>query len=108
VVVAHVAQPNDEDESEQDTRLRGEQTLHTLADRLSEAGVTVESELLFGDDIARAVLNAAAAHNVTLIVIGATGKGRVARLLAGDVPQQIVRHADRPVMLLPPDWSGNI
>jgi len=106
VVVPHVAQPNEEDESEVDTRQRGELTLKTLADKLDEAGITVETELLFGDDVAKAVLNAAEAHKVTLIVLGASGKGRMARLLAGDVPQQVLRQVDRPVLVFPPDWSG--
>ncbi len=108
VVVAHVAQPNEQDESENDTRKRGEQTLKTLADKLKESGVTVDSELLFGDDIAKAVSNAAIAHHATLIVLGASGKGRMARLLAGDVPAQVIRSVDRPVLIFPPDWSGTV
>lgn len=108
VVVAHVAQPSESDESESDTRQRGEQTLKTLADKLRDNGINVESELLFGDDIAKAVVKAAEAHRATLIVLGASGKGRVARLLAGDVPQQVIRLADRPVLVFPADWSGTV
>lgn len=108
VVVAHVAQPQEQDQSDADTRQRGELTLSTLTDRLNEADVAAEGVLLFGDDIARAVINAAAAHHATLVVLGASGKGRVARLLAGDVPQQILRTADRPVLIFPPDWSGRV
>jgi nucleotide-binding universal stress UspA family protein len=108
VVVAHVAQPNDDDESEDDVRQRGEQTLSTLTTRLVEAGLTAEGVLLFGDDVARAILNAAEAHDATLIILGASGKGRMARLLAGDVPQQVTRQARLPVLLFPPDWSGMV
>lgn len=106
VIVAHVAVAHEEDESEADTRQRGEQTLSTLTSRLAEVKVPAEGVLLFGDDIARAVLNAAEAHQASLLILGATGKGRMARLLAGDVPQQIIRQADRPVLIFPPDWSG--
>lgn len=108
VVVAHVAQTQDEDTSETEARERGEQTLATLAGKLTESHVAVEGVLLFGDDIARAILNAAAAHDVTMIALGASGKGRVARLLAGDIPQQVMRSSELPVLVFPPDWAGTI
>jgi len=108
VVVAHVARPTEEDESTDDTRQRGEQTLSTLTSRLSDANVPAEGLLLYGDDVSRAILNAADAQSATLIVLGLSGKGRVARLLAGDIPQQITRQAHVPVLLFPPDWSGTI
>lgn len=108
VVVAHVTQVSEEDESESDARRRGELALSTLTGALSEAGVQAEGVLLFGDDVGRAILNAAEAHHATLIAIGASGKGRMARLLAGDVPLQIARQADRPVLIFPPDWSGQL
>lgn len=108
VVVAHVMQINEQDDSESEARHRGELTLATLTKALADAGVAAEGVLLFGDDVARAILNAADAHHVTLIAMGASGKGRMSRLLAGDVPQQIARQADRPVLIFPPDWSGQI
>ncbi len=108
VVVAHVAQATDDDESDADVKARGEQTLAGLTGKLTEGKVNAEGVLLFGDDIARAILNAAEAHSCSLILVGASGKGRMARLLAGDIPQQVVRQADRPVMIFPPDWSGTV
>ena len=108
VVVTHVVRATEEDDSTDQARQRGEQTLAGLADRLQEAKVQAEGVLLFGDDVARAILNAARAHNITLIVLGLSGKGRVARLLEGDVPQQVMRQADVPVLMFPPDWSGAI
>lgn len=108
VVVAHVMQVSEQDETESDARQRGELALASLTRALGDAGVQAEGVLLFGDDVARAILNAAEAHHVTLIAIGASGKGRMARLLAGDVPLQIARQADRPVLIFPPDWSGQV
>jgi nucleotide-binding universal stress UspA family protein len=108
VIVAHVAQPQDDDVSPQDMRLRAEQTLANMTTRLAESKITSEGVLLFGDDIARAIINASKAHNASLLVLGASGKGRMARLLAGDVPGQVVRGAVIPVLLLPPEWSGTI
>lgn len=106
VVVAHVAQASEQDDSEQDARARGEQTLATLTDRLSDTQIDCEGVLLFADDVARALLNAAKAQNATLLVIGGSGKGRMARLLAGDVPQAVIRSSEFPVLILPADFAG--
>ena len=108
VVVAHVARPTEQDDSVEDTRLRGEQTLTTLTMRLNEANVPAEGLLLYGDDVARAILNAAEDRHASMIIIGLSGKGRLARLLAGDVPFQIAKQSPVPMLMLPPDWSGTI
>lgn len=105
-IVAHVAQLQDEDEHESDARQRGEQTLKLLADGLKQAGVTVEGLMLFSDDVAKAILNTAKARQCTMIILGLTGKGVLKRLIAGDVPANIVRQADLPVLLCPANWSG--
>ncbi len=108
VVVAHVAQLHDEDEHETDAQQRGEQTLQLLTDQLSDAGVRTESLMLFSDDVSKAILNTAKARSCTLIVLGLTGKGVLKRLIAGDVPANIIRQADLPVLLCPANWMGMI
>ena len=108
VVVAHVARPNEQDDNDEDTRDRGEQTLATLTSRLTDANVPSEGILLFGEDISKAVLNAADAQGATAIVISLSARGRLARLLGGDVPQQIIRQATIPVIVIPPEWEGTI
>ena len=108
VVVAHVAKPTEQDESAEETRQRGEQTLATLADRLTEANIPADRLLLYGDDTAKAILNAAEDREASLIVIGLSGKGRLTRLLAGDIPLQVVKQSGVPMLVLPPDWSGTI
>lgn len=107
-VVAHVATMQDEDEHESDATRRGEQTLKLLTEGLREAGVKAEGVMLFSDDTAKAILNTAHARDCTLIVLGLTGKGVLKRLIAGDVPTNIVRQADLPVLLCPANWSGAI
>ena len=42
---------------------------------------------------------------VTLIVLGMTGKNVFARLLAGNVPVELIKNTKIPVLLLPPDWN---
>jgi nucleotide-binding universal stress UspA family protein len=53
-------------------------------------------------------MNTAHARDCTMIVLGLTGKGVLKRLIAGDVPGNIIRQADLPVLLCPANWSGRI
>jgi nucleotide-binding universal stress UspA family protein len=107
VLVVHVSRPSGgqmRDQEEQD----GEGAISFLRDKLTEKGVAVQTLLMFSDDIARAILNIAAERNVTLIMLGLTGKNVFARLLAGNVPVELIRNTKVPVMLLPPDWGKGI
>ena len=108
VVIAHVAQLQDEDEHESDATQRGEQTLKLLTDSLREAGIRAEGVMLFSDDVPKALLNTAKARQCTMVILGLTGKGVLKRLIAGDVPGNIIRMADLPVMLLPANWNGMV
>ena len=108
VLVSHVATLHEADEHESDATQRGEQTLQLLTKGLHDAGVQTEGIMLFSDDTAKAILNTARARNCTLIVLGLTGKGVLKRLIAGDVPTNIIRSADMPVMLCPANWDGTI
>jgi nucleotide-binding universal stress UspA family protein len=79
-----------------------------LREKLQERGLTVQTLLLFSDDIARAVLNTAIERQASLIVLGLTGKNVFARLLAGNVPVELIKATKIPVLLLPPDWNAAI
>lgn len=107
-VVAHVAQLHEEDEHESDATQRGEQTLKTLTDGLREAGIEAEGVMLFSDDTVKAILNTARARQCTMIVLGLTGRGVLRRLIAGDVPGNLIRQTDLPVLLCPANWTGMI
>ncbi|NJL30604.1 MAG: universal stress protein [Phycisphaerales bacterium] len=108
VLVAHVAEVKDQDESEDDASARGEQTLKLLIDGLKGAGLNAEGVMLFSDDVPKAILNTAHARECTMIVIGLTSKGAFKRLIAGDVPTAIIRAADLPVLMCPANWSGSL
>ncbi len=107
-LVAHVATLHDDDEVESDATERGEQTLKTLVDGLKDAGIEAEGVMLFSDDTPKAILNTARQKNCTMIVLGLTGKGVLKRLIAGDVPANLIRQTDLPVLLCPANWSGTI
>lgn len=108
VLVAHVAHLQDEDEDEADAQQRGEQTLQLLTEGLRGIDVQAEGLMLFSDDVPKAILNTAKARDCSMIVLGLTGKGVLKRLIAGDVPGNIIRQADLPVLLCPANWLGTI
>lgn len=105
VLVVHVSRPSAGQMREQE-QAEGEAAISLLRQKLLEKDVAVQTLLMFSDDIARAILNTALERGVSLIVLGLTGKNIFARLLAGNVPVELIKNTRIPVMLLPPEWSG--
>jgi nucleotide-binding universal stress UspA family protein len=107
VLVVHVSRPSGGQMREQE-QADGEAAIRVLRERLESQEVVVQTLLMFSDDIARAVLNTAVERGVTLIVLGLTGKNVFARLLAGNVPVELIKNTRIPVLLFPPDFSGTV
>jgi nucleotide-binding universal stress UspA family protein len=107
VLVVHVSRPSGGQMRDQE-QADGEAAIRVLREKLEARGVSVQTLLMFSDDIARAILNTAAERGVTLIVLGLTGKNVFARLLAGNVPVELIKNTRIPVLLLPPDFKGTI
>ena len=107
VLVVHVSRPSGGQMREQE-QADGEASISMLRQALADKGLTVQTLLMFSEDIARAILNVGAEREVTLIVLGMTGKNIFARLLAGNVPVELIKNTKIPVLLLPPDWNGSI
>ena len=107
VLVVHVSRPSGGQMREQE-QSDGEQAISNLREALQARGVSVQTLLMFSEDIARAILNVAAERNVTMILLGLTGKNVFARLLAGNVPVELIKNTKIPVLLLPPDWTGAV
>ena len=107
VLAVHVSRPSGGQMREQE-QADGEAAVRLLSDRLVSKGVAVQTLLMFSDDIARAIINTAVERQVTLIVLGLTGKNVFARLLAGNVPVELIKNTQIPVLLLPPGFKGAI
>ena len=107
VLVVHVSRPSGGQMREQE-QADGEAAIRVLREQLEQRGVVVQTLLMFSDDIARAILNTSIEREVTLIVLGLTGKNVFARLLAGNVPVELIKNTRIPVLLLPPDHKGTI
>jgi nucleotide-binding universal stress UspA family protein len=107
VLVVHVSRPSGGQMREQEQQ-DGESSITLLRQGLTDRGITVQTLLMFSEDIARAILNVADERDVSVIVLGLTGKNVFARLLAGNVPVELIKNTKIPVLLLPPDWNGTI
>ena len=107
VLVVHVSRPSGGQMREQE-QADGESAISLLREKLTGQNVVVQTLLMFSDDIARAILNTAVEREVSLIVLGLTGKNVFARLLAGNVPVELIKNTRIPVLLLPPDHKGTI
>jgi nucleotide-binding universal stress UspA family protein len=107
VLVVHVSRPSAGQLREQE-QAEGEAAIRFLRDKLHELGLVVHDLLMFSDDIARAILNTAVERDATMIVLGLTGKNVFARLLAGNVPVELIKNTKIPVLILPPDWTRSV
>lgn len=107
VLVVHVSRPSGGQMREHE-QAEGETAIRYLREKLQGRGVAVQDLLMFSDDIARAILNTAMERQVTMIVLGLTGKNVFARLLAGNVPVELIKNTRIPVLILPPDWTRTV
>jgi nucleotide-binding universal stress UspA family protein len=107
VLVVHVSRPSGGQMREQE-QADGESAIRYMREKLQSRGIAVQDLLMFSDDIARAILNTALERDVTIIVLGLTGKNVFARLLAGNVPVELIKNTKIPVLILPPDWNRTV
>lgn len=75
-----------------------QETTALAATRACGAGVEVEVEVVEGNPAER-ILELARVRDVDLIVVGSRGLGTLAGTLLGSVSREILRHADRPVLV---------
>jgi len=61
----------------------------------------VETDIVYGTDVAESIFDAAEDYDATAIVITPRGGSRWIRLLTGDVALSLVTENDRPVVVLP-------
>lgn len=71
--------------------------VHEQLDDLTD----VDTEVLYGTDVAEAIFAAAGDHEATSIVMNPRGGSRFLQLLTGDVALDLITETDRPVIVLP-------
>lgn len=91
-----------------DASAPGERVLEQIAARIKSCNVPVETLLLFADDFAAALLKTAEERKCSMIVLGMSAKALLTRLIEGNVSQEIIKASKLPLLLLPPDWKGEL
>jgi nucleotide-binding universal stress UspA family protein len=81
-------------------RARTERAEGLMALASSMEGVEPEVHVLAGDDTAEAITMYASEIGVDLIAVGTHGRSGLSRALMGSVAEQVVRRADRPVIVV--------
>ena len=73
--------------------------LNALENYARNAGVVVQKEVIHGDPREQIAENLVERWAIDLIVMGATGKGRVAKMLIGSVSSYVLQNATADVLI---------
>ena len=84
---------------------RAEQTADATVQRLAAAGVQATKEVRSGRALDQ-ILAYGDEHDVDLVVVGATSRGRLASAILGSVPLSLVQRSKRPVLVVTDPASG--
>lgn len=68
---------------------------------LSTEGTDLETDILYGTDVAETILDAGDEFDATAIVFTPRGGSRWVKLLTGNTATNLIENADRPVVVLP-------
>jgi nucleotide-binding universal stress UspA family protein len=79
---------------------QAEHELAATATRLRNMGLQAEVHVYYDEPVS-AILNAARHHQVDLIVMSTHGRSGAGRMLYGSVADDVLRHAEAPVLLVP-------
>jgi nucleotide-binding universal stress UspA family protein len=89
------------DEERKKRRERARKLLSDAAELAEDADVVVETTVAEGD-AAESLLRTAEEREVDLVVVGKGGRGGLGKRLLGSVSTAVLRHADVPVVVVPP------
>jgi nucleotide-binding universal stress UspA family protein len=95
------------DELDDETRRRAQALATNGAQQLGAAGWQCETDVPEARSVAHAIIGTADAHDAAIVVTGTRGRSRVAAALLGSTAEGILRHASRPVLLVPPPAEGS-
>jgi nucleotide-binding universal stress UspA family protein len=105
MVLVEAVQPrarsnNDLDAGDSEPTWPADENLLLAAYRLRADGLTVTAHVSHQDPVA-ATLDAAQLHHADLIVMATHGRSGLGRMVYGSVADQVLRHAEVPVLLVP-------
>ena len=73
--------------------------LGSLADFASKEGVKLHNEIIYGDPRSQIANDLIDRWSINLIVMGSTGKGRIAKMTIGSVTEYVLRNAKCAVLI---------
>lgn len=79
----------------------GEKATAYVVDIGNKEGVEVECVIIDGKTPADGIVDYATENNIDLIVMGTLGLTGLTHILLGSVAENVVRHAKRPVLVIP-------
>lgn len=72
-----------------------------VTERFDDTEVSLETDLRYGTDIAKSIIDAAHDSNASAIVFTPRGGSRWRKLLTGDVTHNLLGNSDVPILVLP-------
>lgn len=86
--------------------LFADELFEIVADGLANVAVELETEYLYGTDVAETIIDGAHDLDASAIVFTPRGGSRWLKLLTGDVTTVLVNESDLPVIVLPDGPGG--
>lgn len=71
-----------------------------VKEKLKDADVSIKTEILYGEDIAKTIIDKSDEVNATSIVFTPRGGGRWIKLLTGDVTINLIKKSNIPIIVL--------
>jgi len=78
-----------------------EAAFEAFRDSAADDELTIETETLYGTDVAETIIDYAADRDASAIVFHSRGGGALLEVLSGSVRTKLVTESDRPVVVLP-------
>ena len=102
---AHVFPGLDPTKAEVEVIRKAERYLNEIAKQLISKGFDAEIHVRYGD-VAEEILNHSRRNDIDLISMSTHGRSGLGRWLLGSVTEKIVRHSEKPVLLLRAKGKG--
>lgn len=96
---AHVFPGKDPTKAEVEVIREAEKYLNEIAQQLTTKGFNAEIHVRYGD-VADEILSHSKRNEIDLISMSTHGRSGLGRWLLGSVAEKIVRHSEKPVLLL--------
>lgn len=80
---------------------RGEEAFAVVAEECEAAGISCETRMLYGADVAETIFEGAREEDVTSIGFIPRESNRIVEILSGSTTYSILQNADRPVVVFP-------